>query len=517
MIELPENLQLFLTNKVVLSGFGLAVAIVYLLLNRRLDKGRLPPGPRGLPIVGAVVEVPKEKEWITYYEWKKQYGPIVGLHVFGQRIVLLNTPKVVQEVLNSRNGIYSYRPPFPMLELMGFESWNVGVMQTGTHIHNLTRRLITQFLSKGGLLKCAEIQESEVKRFLKSLLHSPDEFFHHTRRFSAGVIMRCFYGIDANTKDGRELVLLNEEVNDKTSSAGSPAAYLVNTFPILKYWPRYFPGGKFHKDAEEGHFVADRLVNFPLELIKTGMEKPESPVSASFLQTNFDSSKESDVRSAALAMAATSYGAGTETTASVILSFFLAMVHFPEAQKAIQKELDKAFQGRLPTYADKLANHPPCVDAFVKECQRWGVTGTFGLPHFANKDDVIDGYVIPKGTIVMSNIWGILHDEKLYPDPSEFRHERFLGPQPQPDPKDHVYGYGRRICPGRNLAEGSLWLTVASVLLCFDILPVLSDSGKPQLPALEYTSGVMRRPKEFRCRIIPRSPLIKELIEHITL
>ena len=84
---------------------------------RRIYAG-YPPGPRGLPYIGAVLSMPKEKEWITYTLWKRKYGSIVGVHVFGQNIVILNSSALASELMNGRQGIYSERPRMPMVELL---------------------------------------------------------------------------------------------------------------------------------------------------------------------------------------------------------------------------------------------------------------------------------------------------------------------------------------------------------------------------------------------------------------
>ena len=70
----------------------------------------------------------------------------------------------------------------------------------------------------------------------------------------------------------------------------------------------------------------------------------------------------------------------------------------------------------------------------------------------------------------------MLHDENIYPDPFEFKPERFIDPETGKldysharDPMHACFGFGRRICPGRFMAFESLWLTIASLLAVFDL------------------------------------------------
>jgi len=129
-----------------------------------------------------------------------------------------------------------------------------------------------------------------------------------------------------------------------------------------------------------------------------------------------------------------------------------------------------------------------------------------------------------------------MHDDRVFVDPEEFRPNRFsslllrssmsssdelsaseaskdkLDADVDPaslsahDPSDVVFGFGRRICPGRHFAVDVLWLTIANMLSVFDILPPIDSlSGKEVLPNIEFKSGFIVQPKLFDCRVVPRS------------
>lgn len=79
------------------------------------------------------------------------------------------------------------------------------------------------------------------------------------------------------------------------------------------------------------------------------------------------------------------------------------------------------------------------------------------------------------------------HDDAVYPDPFMFKPERFMGPNPNPDPT-FIFGFGRRICPGRFLAQESLFIDVASLLATFNIKPFVNDDGTLEGLRNEHTS-----------------------------
>ncbi|KAF8880682.1 hypothetical protein BD779DRAFT_1421237, partial [Infundibulicybe gibba] len=74
-----------------------------------------PPGPKGLPIIGNLLDVPTEKQWLVFMEWTKTYGDIIHFKVFNQSLVILNSLKRTTDIFDKRSSAYSSRPRMPML------------------------------------------------------------------------------------------------------------------------------------------------------------------------------------------------------------------------------------------------------------------------------------------------------------------------------------------------------------------------------------------------------------------
>lgn len=80
------------------------------------------------------------------------------------------------------------------------------------------------------------------------------------------------------------------------------------------------------------------------------------------------------------------------------------MTLYPEVQRKAQEEIDQVVgQDRLPNLSDR--DNLPYVDALVKEALRWHPVAPMGLPHASSRDDMIEGYAIPKGAMLLPNIW----------------------------------------------------------------------------------------------------------------
>jgi cytochrome P450 len=85
-------------------------------------------------------------------------------------------------------------------------------------------------------------------------------------------------------------------------------------------------------------------------------------------------------------------------------TFFSVMASNPRVQKAGQAEVDRITGGhRFPEFSDR--PNMPYIDAIVREVFRYGIVVPLSVPHVSTADDIYNGWFIPKGSIVMSNIW----------------------------------------------------------------------------------------------------------------
>ncbi|KAJ2915292.1 hypothetical protein MD484_g5148, partial [Candolleomyces efflorescens] len=175
-------------------------------------------------------------------------------------------------------------------------------------------------------------------------------------------------------------------------------------------------------------------------------------------------------------------------------TFFLAMLCYPDVQEKAFAEVVRVLgPNRLPTFEDK--SKLPYITAIAKESLRWQSPNPIALPHMSTEEDIYKGYRIPKGSMIIGNVWALMHNEEDFPNPMEFKPERFLNSDGSlnesiRDPATAVFGFGRRLCPGRYIALSSLWITVASVVAAFRIERARDDDGKPIEPKPDYLPGI---------------------------
>ncbi|KAF7350121.1 Cytochrome P450 [Mycena venus] len=497
---------------------GLGLVLYGLFSRRNRSSLPLPPGPKKLPLVGNVFDIPASHPWETYMAWSKEYDTdIIHLNLAGTSVIVLSSLRASEALLEKRSSIYSDRARLPMLmELMGWD-FNVAMMKYGDE-WRAHRRLFNQRFTAKASLQYRPQQLAATHELLRRFLHAPDDFMAHFRQWASEIIMSVAYGIDVLPSNDPYVSLAYEAV-ETLSNAGVPGKYLVDSLPILKYVPSWFPGAGFKRDAEEWTKLSQRLADAPLAETKRQMEL--GIARPSFTADSLNALKDSDgdtyyTESTVRATAGTMYVGGADTTVSALGSFILGMLANPAAQRKAQAEIDSVTKGRyLPDFADEAAM--PYVAAVVKETLRWKNVGPIAIPHFITVEDEYQGYRIPANSIVIGNTWAILHDETVYPEPYTFRPERFLlddgSPNPAvPDP-EVAFGYGRRLCPGRHMASASLWITVSSVLAAFDITKAVDEDGREIEPSYEFDSGFINAPLPFKCSIRPRSKEAVSLIQ----
>ncbi|KAL1674424.1 cytochrome P450 [Schizophyllum commune] len=320
--------------------------------------------------------------------------------------------------------------------------------------------------------KFDEIEESEVLKFLKNLLDTPDDFAEHVRHMTGSIILRISYGYHALPCEDPFIKLANE-ATEQFALATSPGGFLANLVPPLLSLPDWSLGAGFK---------------------------------------NITPDEEFDLKWSAASL----YSGGADTTVASINAFFRFMANNPEVQARAQAELDAVVgTDRLPTMADR--SSLPYVNALALEVLRSHAVVPTGAPHRVIEDDVYEGHFIPKGSLVMPILWSMLHDERTYRRPMEFWPERFLateGRLPEKDPRTICFGFGRRICPGRELADISLFFSCASILSVFEISRC-EEGGVEVAPVEGQTSGSIRTASTIRARSY--APLHLPNLNHVEL
>ncbi|KAK0185226.1 cytochrome P450, partial [Armillaria mellea] len=444
------------------------LAFVWRLFRRNHHNAPFPPGPKGLPVIGNLFDMPTEKEWLTFAKWGEKYGDIVSVDILGRRLVVLNSAQMAINILDKKSSIYSDRPVVGMGgELVGWKN-SLPLMPYGARFRNHRRLAHQLFGTNVTMNQFLPMLELETRHSLKRILTRPEELSEHIRKTAGAIILQISHGYTIQ-EENDPFIELAERTMSQFSLATASGGFLANLIPILTRVPDWLPGAGFQTDrSENGPRTLNDFVEKPYDFVKQEM----AAGTASQLE-------EHNVKWLASALYAV----------ASIYALFKAMLLYPDIQAKAQAEID--------------AEHLPYVNALALEVTRWHTVGPTGLPHCVTEDDVQSGYFIPKGSLVYANIWKMLHDPAVYDQPFEFKPERFIrteAKEPEFDPHKLAFGFGRRA-----LADASIFISCAMTLSVFNISKLYSENGVAFEPDTEHTPGTISHPTPFKCAIKPRS------------
>ncbi|KAF7374549.1 O-methylsterigmatocystin oxidoreductase [Mycena sanguinolenta] len=447
-----------------------------------------PPGPSPYPIIGNFRDIPTKLPWLTYTKWGIQYGSdIVHASALGQHIVVINSVKTTVEIFEKRAHVYSSRPVLTMLELM---DWDFAfVMLPAGDKWRDHRKMFHQHFRPDVSRDYHPIQMKKVHLLLQELLSSPQEFREHLKTLAAAIIMATVYGYEVQPTNDH-FVGLAEDAVKRLSDSVFPGAVAVNTFPILRHLPLWMPGAGFQRFAAECRQLVKEMREAPFNFVKQNMRDGTDPTSMMWPGQPMQ----------------------VERTPSshLLLHFFLAMALYPDIQKKAQTEIDTVIgTDRLPEFEDRPSL--PFVEALYREVMRWKPVTPLGAPHASTADDVYNGYFIPKGTTVFSNIWAMTRDESIYPEPEKFNPDRFFTADGKLNDDDTVLAFGFSIS---YFTDATLWVTFVSVLSTFNIAKAKDDTENViEIDPDSYSDGSISHPQPFACSIIPRSEKSTSLVQ----
>ncbi|ORY18118.1 cytochrome P450 [Clohesyomyces aquaticus] len=473
---------------------------------------RMPPGPTPLPFVGNKLQLPRSKPWIQFQQWSAIYGPIFTIWIGRKPTVVVSDPVIAAELLEKRSSKYSSRPRMVAMGEILWDNASVLVQPYGKE-WSIRRKLLHQALTPKALRLYKPVQTAEASRLCSHLLGTPASWEKHLERFTSSIVFSVAYGHRIDSLNSK-VIHQRFEFMHFSASLNVPGKYAVESYPFLKHVPDSLAPWKADIKA---HGRLEAAANMALvNVVRSDMARAKTrgddiPDSLCKLLLELREKEHIPLSERDFSfIPASLFGAGSDTTASTLCTAFLALVTHPETLRAAHEELDSVIgPSRTPTFEDE--SSLPYIRALVKEVLRWRPVAVLGgTPHASTEDDYYEGYYIPSGTTVLGNSWAINLNEEYYPNPHHFNPARFLDTsrsekangKPHPAKSGHSsFGWGRRICPGADLAANSLFIALAKILWAFDI------EGKKGMKydTFAYTEGFNIRPQKFECEIRVRS------------
>ena len=116
------------------------------------------------------------------------------------------------------------------------------------------------------------------------------------------------------------------------------------------------------------------------------------------------------------------------------------------------------------------------------------------------------GYHIPSGAMIIPNVVSMHMDPEIFDDPETFNPQRYID---NPSLPGHVFGFGRRVCPGKAVAEETIFMVLATIVWGLDVRKEKDVSGKEKEINTDrgtaFAPGGVMKPYAFPVSITPRS------------
>ncbi|XP_041035170.1 cytochrome P450 2C18-like [Carcharodon carcharias] len=476
--------------------------IVWFLKSKEPLKGRLPPGPPALPILGNLFQMDVKAPHKSLIKLSEHYGPVFTIWFAGFPAVVLCGFEAVKEGLIERGHDFSGRYLFPVLKKI---SNGYGVaFSSGERWKQLRRFTLSTLRNFGMGKRSIEERIQEEAQFLVTAIRSKKEI-----PFSPNFPLRCavsniicsiIFGERFEYEDKTFLTMM-ERIAGISQALSSPSVQIYNNFPkIMDFLPgshqRLFQNVadlrnflnkniQSHKESFQKDLPRDYIDCF---LIK--MEEEKHKPDSEFIHENL------------LMSTMNLFLAGTETSSTTLQWAIQILVRYPQIQEKIYQEIYEVIGSRRrPAIEDRAKM--PYTDAVIHEIQRYIDLAPMGIPHMTMSNIEFRGYLIPKGTFVVPLLSTVLKATSQWETPKSFNPNHFLDENGcfKKNESFMAFSAGKRMCLGESLARMELFLFLTTLLQNFVFNSVIDHNDIDISPA---SSGILVTPRVYKFCAIPR-------------
>lgn len=489
----------------VVIFLAIFLLLVDLMHRRHRWTARYPPGPMPLPVLGNLLQVDFQNMPAGLQKLRCRFGDLFSLQLAFESVVVLNGLTALREALVRHSEDTADRPLLHTNDHVGFGPRSQGVVlaQYGSAWRQQRRFSVSTFRHFGLGKKSLEQWVTEEARCLCAAFtnYNGHPFSPNTLLDKAvcNVIASLLYACRFEYDDPRFIRLLNLLKDTLDQESGFLPMFL-NVFPVLLNIPGL--PGKIFSGKKAFMAMLDELLT-EHKMTRDPTQPPRDLTDAFLAEVEKAKRKpESSFNDENLRMVVADLFMAGMVTSSITLSWaLLLMILHPDMQSHVQKEIDEVIgQARCPEMADQA--HMPYTNAVIHEVQRFGDILPLGVPHKTTRDIEVQGFLIPKGTTLLTNLSSVLKDETVWEKPLRFHPEHFLDAQGRFVKHEAFmpFSAGRRACLGEPLARMELFLFFTCLLQRFNFSV---PAGQPQ-PSDRGVFGALTTPSSYQLCAFPR-------------
>ncbi|CAN6183075.1 unnamed protein product [Urochloa humidicola] len=466
---------------VLAAAAGVLILFLYAVKNRR--RGKLPPSPPSLPLIGHLHLIGRLAHR-SVHELQLRYGGGGGLLFLqlGRRPTLVvSTAAAAADLFKNHDLAFASRPRSVGAERLMYGCCNVSFAPYGESWRRGKKVAVIHLLSPRRVEAFAPVRAAEAAALVAqarraAVAGEAVELRELLYGYANAVVTRAAAGAAGATAEKMKQLM------------GNSAALVAGFQPedVLPDAPARFVRWASGLDKKIDD-MAEAWDKFLSEIVAAHLEKGvggEAEEGEDFLdvllrlrEEGVDGLELTDDR--IKATVEDMIAAGTETTSQTLEWAIAEPVANPRVMAKLQDEIARVSTtgGDHPTVAEPDLNKMEYLKAVFKEVLRLHAPAPLLVPHESTAPVVVQGYEIPAKTALFVNAWAIGRDPAAWDAPEEFRPERFVasggGGAAAVDFRGADYqfipfGAGRRICPGINFALPVLELALVSLLRHFD-------------------------------------------------
>ncbi|KAG5243667.1 cytochrome P450 [Salix suchowensis] len=399
---------------------SLPIFLLFLLKKNTTTKtSRLPPGPRGLPLIGNLHQLDSCNLQKHLWQLSQKYGPLFTLRLGSRRTLVACSAKMAKEILKTHDLEFCSRPVLTGQQKLSYNGLDLVFSRYDAYWREMRKICVIHLFSSIRVQSFSPIREEEVSHMIEKISISAldSELFNLTEAMmclTSTIICRIAFG--------KKFDAFYQQIIDE------------------------------HLDPNRSKPEHEDILDVLLQIYK---DRPYKT------QLTFDHIK---------AILMNIFVAGTDTSAATVIWAMSFLMKNPEALKKVQEEVRTAIGNK--GFVNEYDVEQLCyLKAVVKETMRLQPTAPLLVPRETTEKCKIDGYEIPAKTLVYVNAWAVGRDSEAWENPNEFNPNRFLGSSIDFKGQDFKlipFGSGRRICPGLDMGIATVELSLANLLHKFD-------------------------------------------------
>ncbi|KAH7843840.1 hypothetical protein Vadar_021263 [Vaccinium darrowii] len=434
---------------------------------------KLPPGPWKLPLIGNLhqLAVAGTLPHHTLRRIAGKYGPLMHLQLGKVSTIIVTSAEIAQEVLKTHDIIFAQRPFFLTASALTYDATDIVWSPYGDYWRQMRKICVMELLSSKRVQTFQVIREEEVLNLIRSISKGRESPINLSKKISSltyGIVGRVAFG--EKSKYQEEFISCVEEAMVVTAGFN-----MVDLYPSVKLLER-ITGirrtlEKMHKKVDQ---IVESIVREHKERKKTERGKGEAE-GEDIVDVLLRIQKRGDLEfpltdNNIKAVLSDIFGAGSETSSTVVEWAMSELLKNPQAMKRAQDEVRNVFKKKGKVVETGL-HELKYLNSVVKETLRLHPPAPLLLPRESSEKCMVNGYEIPAKTRVIVNAWAIGRDPRYWTEAERFDPERFIDSEIDYKGKDFEYipfGAGRRICPGISFALPNMELPLAQLLYHFD-------------------------------------------------